>query len=337
MFVNMDPYQKHIRRWLILMFTLIVLIIAVGGLTRLTDSGLSITEWELFKGILPPLTSEKWNFYFNEYKEIPEFKSINYNMTLEEFKVIFYWEFIHRLIARLIGLFAFIPLIIISLKYKKKLISDYKYLSIFLLICVQGTVGWYMVTSGLVNNTDVSHYRLALHLSIALIILSINFWFILETFKISSFKIKFNNYFLNIFLILIILQIILGAFLAGLDGGLIYNSWPDMNGSFIPNDINYSDLFFYSSLDDPSVIQFYHRLTAYLLFIFLIILNYKSFKARTDFKAIIILNFAIFIQIVLGVLTLITGVKITYASLHQLGSVFVLTSFLYIKYKNMIS
>lgn len=337
MFVNMDPYQKHIRRWLILMFTLIVLIIAVGGLTRLTDSGLSITEWELFKGILPPLTSEKWNFYFNEYKEIPEFKSINYNMTLEEFKVIFYWEYIHRLIARLIGLFAFIPLIIISLKYKKKLISDYKYLSIFLLICVQGTVGWYMVTSGLVNNTDVSHYRLALHLSIALIILSINFWFILETFKISSFKIKFNNYFLNIFLILIILQIILGAFLAGLDGGLIYNSWPDMNGSFIPNDINYSDLFFYSSLDDPSVIQFYHRLTAYLLFIFLIILNYKSFKAKTDFKAIIILNFAIFIQIVLGVLTLITGVKITYASLHQLGSVFVLTSFLYIKYKNMIS
>ena len=337
MFVNMDPYQKHIRRWLILMFTLIVLIIAVGGLTRLTDSGLSITEWELFKGILPPLTSEKWNFYFNEYKEIPEFKSINYNMTLEEFKVIFYWEYIHRLIARLIGLFAIIPLIIISLKYKKKLISDYKYLSIFLLICVQGTVGWYMVTSGLVNNTDVSHYRLALHLSIALIILSINFWFILETFKISSFKIKFNNYFLNIFLILIILQIILGAFLAGLDGGLIYNSWPDMNGSFIPNDINYSDLFFYSSLDDPSVIQFYHRLTAYLLFIFLIILNYNSFKAKTDFKAIIILNFAIFIQIVLGVLTLITGVKITYASLHQLGSVFVLTSFLYIKYKNMIS
>ena len=337
MFVNQDPYQNNIRRWLILMFSLIILIIAVGGLTRLTDSGLSITEWELFKGILPPFTSEKWNFYFNEYKEIPEFKSINYNMTLEEFKVIFYWEYIHRLIARLIGLFAFIPLIIISLKYKKKLISDYKYLSIFLLICVQGTVGWYMVTSGLVNNTDVSHYRLALHLSIALIILSINFWFILETFKISSFKIKFNNYFLNIFLILIILQIILGAFLAGLDGGLIYNSWPDMNGSFIPNDINYSDLFFYSSLDDPSVIQFYHRLTAYLLLIFLIILNYNSFKAKTDIKAIIILNFAIFIQIVLGVLTLITGVKITYASLHQLGSVFVLTSFLYIKYKNMIS
>jgi cytochrome c oxidase assembly protein subunit 15 len=337
MFVNQDPYQNNIRRWLLLMFFLIILIIAVGGLTRLTDSGLSITEWELFKGVFPPFTSDKWNFYFNEYKQIPEFKSINYDMTLSEFKVIFYWEYFHRLIARLIGLFALIPLIIISLIYKKKIISNFKYLSIFLLICIQGIVGWYMVTSGLVNNTDVSHYRLALHLSIALIILSINFWFILETFKISSFKIKYSNFFLNIFLFLIILQIILGAFLAGMDGGLIYNSWPDMNGNFVPNDINYIDLFLFSSLDNPSVIQFYHRITAYLLIIFLIFLNYFTFKTNSFSKAILILDIAILLQIILGILTLITGVKIAYASLHQLGSVFVLTSFLYIKYKNIIN
>lgn len=337
MFVNQDPYQNNIRRWLLLMFFLIILIIAVGGLTRLTDSGLSITEWELFKGVFPPFTTDKWNFYFNEYKQIPEFKSINYDMTLSEFKVIFYWEYFHRLIARLIGLFALIPLIVISLIYKKKIISNFKYLSIFLLICIQGIVGWYMVTSGLVNNTDVSHYRLALHLSIALIILSINFWFILETFKISSFKIKYSNFFLNIFLFLIILQIILGAFLAGMDGGLIYNSWPDMNGSFVPNDINYIDLFLFSSLDNPSVIQFYHRITAYLLIIFLIFLNYFTFKTNSFSKAILILDIAILLQIILGILTLITGVKIAYASLHQLGSVFVLTSFLYIKYKNIIN
>ena len=337
MFVNQDPYQNNIRRWLLLMFFLIILIIAVGGLTRLTDSGLSITEWELFKGVFPPFTSDKWNFYFNEYKQIPEFKSINYDMTLSEFKVIFYWEYFHRLIARLIGLFALIPLIIISLIYKKKIISNFKYLSIFLLICIQGIVGWYMVTSGLVNNTDVSHYRLALHLSIALIILSINFWFILETFKISSFKIKYSNFFLNIFLVLIILQIILGAFLAGMDGGLIYNSWPDMNGSFVPNDINYIDLFLLGSLDNPSVIQFYHRITAYLLIIFLFFLNYIAFKTNLFSKAILILDIAILLQMILGILTLITGVKIAYASLHQLGSVFVLTSFLYIKYKNIIN
>ena len=337
MFVNQDPYQNNIRRWLLLMFFLIILIIAVGGLTRLTDSGLSITEWELFKGVFPPFTTDKWNFYFNEYKQIPEFKSINYDMTLSEFKVIFYWEYFHRLIARLIGLFALIPLIVISLIYKKKIIFNFKYLSIFLLICIQGIVGWYMVTSGLVNNTDVSHYRLALHLSIALIILSINFWFILETFKISSFKTKFSSFFLNIFLALIILQIILGAFLAGMDGGLIYNSWPDMNGSFVPNDINYIDLFLFSSLDNPSVIQFYHRITAYLLIIFLFFLNYIAFKTNLFSKAILILDIAILLQIILGILTLITGVKIAYAFLHQLGSVFVLTSFLYIKYKNIIN
>ena len=337
MFVNQDPYQNNIRRWLLLMFFLIILIIAVGGLTRLTDSGLSITEWELFKGVFPPFTTDKWNFYFNEYKQIPEFKSINYDMTLSEFKVIFYWEYFHRLIARLIGLFALIPLIVISLIYKKKIISNFKYLSIFLLICIQGIVGWYMVTSGLVNNTDVSHYRLALHLSIALFILSINFWFILETFKISTFKMKFSNFFLNIFLILIILQIIVGAFLAGMDGGLIYNSWPDMNGSFVPNDINYIDLFLLGSLDNPSVIQFYHRITAYLLIIFLFFLNYIAFKTNLFSKAILILDIAILLQMILGILTLITGVKIAYASLHQLGSVFVLTSFLYIKYKNIIN
>ena len=124
MFVNIDPYTKFIRFWLITMFLLVIIIITVGGLTRLTDSGLSITEWELFKGILPPLNIEKWNFYFNEYKKIPEYKSINYDMTLKEFKVIYYWEYVHRLIARLIGLFAIIPLIIIFFKYKSKFCSS---------------------------------------------------------------------------------------------------------------------------------------------------------------------------------------------------------------------
>jgi cytochrome c oxidase assembly protein subunit 15 len=125
--------------------------------------------------------------------------------------------------------------------------------------------------------------------------------------------------------------------LAGMDGGLIYNSWPDMNGNFLPNDINNIDLFLYSSLDNPSVVQFYHRFTAYLLFISLLFLNYYTYRTKIDFKPVLILNIAIFVQIVLGIVTLITGVKITYASLHQLGSVFVLTSFLYIKYKNTIN
>ena len=337
MIVNMDPFKRFVEIWLYSMFILVFLIVAVGGLTRLTDSGLSITEWELFKGILPPLTDSKWLFYFDEYKKIPEYVEINYNMTLSEFKVIYYWEYGHRILARLIGLFSIIPMIYLFFKFKKERKNIFKYSAIFILICVQGFVGWFMVSSGLIENTDVSHYRLALHLSLALTILSIIFWFIMETIKISPFKKKFNNSFLNFFFILIILQIVLGAFLAGMDGGLIYNSWPDMNGNFLPNDINNIDLFLYSSLDNPSVVQFYHRFTAYLLFISLLFLNYYTYRTKIDFKPVLILNIAIFVQIILGIITLITGVKITYASLHQLGSVFVLTSFLYIKYKNTIN
>jgi len=337
MIVNMDPFKRFIEIWLYSMFILVFLIVAVGGLTRLTDSGLSITEWELFKGILPPLTDEKWLFYFDEYKKIPEYIEINYNMTLSEFKVIYYWEYGHRILARLIGLFSIIPMIYLFFKFEKERKNIFKYSLIFVLICVQGFVGWFMVSSGLIENTDVSHYRLALHLTLALTILSIIFWFIMGTIKISPFKIKFNNTFLNLIFILIILQIVLGAFLAGMDGGLIYNTWPDMNGNFFPNDINNIDLFLYSSLDNPSVVQFYHRFTAYLLFISLLFLNYYTYRTKIDLKPVLILNITIFLQIVLGIITLITGVKITYASLHQLGSVFVLTSFLYIKYKNTIN
>jgi cytochrome c oxidase assembly protein subunit 15 len=337
MIVNMDPFKRFVEIWLYSMFILVFLIVAVGGLTRLTDSGLSITEWELFKGILPPMTDAKWLFYFDEYKKIPEYVEINYNMTLSEFKVIYYWEYGHRILARLIGLFSIIPMIYLFFKFKKERKNIFKYSVIFILICVQGFVGWFMVSSGLIENTDVSHYRLALHLSLALTILSIIFWFIMETIKISPFKKKFNNSFLNLFFILIILQIVLGALLAGMNGGLIYNSWPDMNGNFLPNDINNIDLFLYSSLDNPSVVQFYHRFTAYLLFISLLFLNYYTYRTKIDFKPVLILNIAIFVQIILGIITLITGVKITYASLHQLGSIFVLTSFLYIKYKNTIN
>ena len=334
MFVNTDQYSKYIRLWLIFMIILIVSIVGVGGLTRLTDSGLSITAWELFSGILPPFTSEKWNFYFNEYKQIPEFKILNFDMTLDEFKVIFYWEWGHRILARFIGLFSIIPLIFIFLSIKRDFFYEKKYYSIFLLICFQGFIGWFMVSSGLVDNTDVSHYRLALHLSIAFFILSVVFWFLLENLQIKKNKDKISTSFLSIFLFFLILQIILGAFLAGLDGGLIYNTWPDMNGKFIPTDINKIDLLKISSSSNPTVIQFYHRLVAYLIIFLLIILNYIYYYKKIPMNNINILNIAIFIQVLLGIITLMTGVEIKYASVHQLGSIFVLLSFLFIYYKN---
>jgi len=308
--------------------------VAVGGLTRLTDSGLSITAWELFTGILPPLNIIEWNFYFSEYKKIPEYQNINYGMSLEEFKVIFYWEYAHRLLARFVGLFTLLPLLFFSLYFKNTQHYSNKYYWIFFLVCLQGFIGWYMVSSGLIENNDVSHFRLSIHLSLALFILCLIFWYILDIYQIKKLHEKIPNLLLLFILKLIVLQIVLGAFLSGLDGGLIYNSWPDMNGSFFPNDVVYKDLINTQLLSNPSIVQFLHRSTAYLLLFFIIILNFIYFKKKYDFKYVLFFDLAILIQIFLGIVTLISGVEIRYASLHQLGSILVLSSYLLIFYKN---
>ena len=334
MFVNSDTYIKYLKLWLITLFLLIILMVAVGGLTRLTDSGLSITAWELFTGILPPLNINEWKFYFSEYKKIPEYQNINYAMTLGEFKIIFYWEYAHRLLARFIGLFTLIPLIIFSLKFKDIKNYSNKYYWIFFLVCLQGFIGWYMVSSGLIENNDVSHFRLSIHLSLALLILCLIFWYILNIYKIKKFHKKTSNLLLLSILTLIILQIILGAFLSGLDGGLIYNSWPDMNGNFLPNDVKFKDVINTQLFNNPSIVQFLHRFTAYVLLFFIVILNYTFLKNNYGIKNIIFFDVAILIQILLGIVTLISGVQIEYASLHQLGSIFVLTTYLVILYKN---
>ena len=334
MFVNSDDYTKYLKLWLISLFLLIILMVAVGGLTRLTDSGLSITAWELFTGILPPSNINEWNFYFSQYKKIPEYQNINYGMTLSEFKIIFYWEYVHRLLARLVGLFSIIPLIIFSFSFKNSKFYSNKYYLIFFLVSLQGFVGWYMVSSGLIENNDVSHFRLSIHLSLALLILSLIFWFILDVFKVKKFQRKIPNLLLLFILLLIIIQIILGAFLSGLDGGLIYNSWPDMNGSFFPNDVKLNDVISYHLLSNPSIVQFLHRSTAYILLFFIIILNYFYIKQKNDFKYVALFDVAILIQIFLGIITLISGVEIKYASLHQLGSILVLSSYFLILYKN---
>jgi cytochrome c oxidase assembly protein subunit 15 len=334
MFVNSDNYIKYLKLWLITLFLLIILMVAVGGLTRLTDSGLSITAWELFAGILPPLNINEWNFYFSEYKKIPEYQNINYGMNLDQFKTIFYWEYAHRLLARFVGLFTIMPLIFFSLKFRN--INNYsnKYYWLFFLICLQGFIGWYMVSSGLIENNDVSHFRLSIHLSLALFILCLIFWFILNIYKIEKFQNKLSNFFLLFIFKLIVLQIILGAFLSGLDGGLIYNSWPDMNGTFFPNDVDFKDLVNIQLFNNASIVQFLHRFTAYLLLFFILILNYFFIKNKINIKNIIFFDVAILIQIFLGIITLLSGVEIKYASLHQLGSIFVLTTYLVILFKN---
>ena len=252
--------------------------IVVGGLTRLTDSGLSITEWELFSGFIPPLTDKKWILYFDLYKTIPEFKLQNHNMTIQEFKIIFWWEWAHRFLGRLIGIGYLIPLIYFSFKMKfSKLLRLYL---IFLLICFQGFIGWYMVQSGLEDSVDVSHFRLSLHLLIAFIILSLIFWNYLKIRIKNNFSTKLKTSIPLIFLFLIYTQIVIGAFVSGMDAGKIYNTWPLMGESYFPNDNILVNLFNLSAFNDPSLVQFLHRNLAYVIGVFYILMFCKIYKDK---------------------------------------------------------
>jgi len=315
--------------WLILMFWIISIMIVVGGLTRLTDSGLSITKWELFSGFFPPLNQDDWKLYFDLYKEIPEFKLQNYDMSLKEFKVIFWWEWAHRFLGRLIGIGFLIPLIYFSTKIKiSKLLNLY---FIFFLICFQGFIGWYMVSSGLVDRVDVSHFRLSVHLLIAFLILSLIYW--------NYLKIKKNKEILNrisptiplVFLILVFIQIIIGAFVSGMDAGKIYNSWPLMGNSYFPNDNNFVNLFKLSALSEPSLVQFIHRNLAYLIGIFYLYIFFNVYKNKMYdlYRSINILGLFIILQIILGILTIIYGAQIYIASMHQISSIFLVSSCIY--------
>ena len=335
MYIENKVVKKYISYWLAIMFWLVSIIIVVGGLTRLTDSGLSITEWELFSGFLPPLTEAQWNIYFNLYKEIPEYKLQNYLMTLEEFKIIFWWEFIHRFLGRLIGLFFILPLIYFFIKQGFNKTKNLFF--IFALICFQGFIGWYMVTSGLVDRVDVSHYRLSLHLVLAFIILSLIFWNYLKYKKINHSQNKINSSLPIIFLILIFLQISIGAFVSGIDAGKVYNSWPLMGTSYFPDDSSITDLLNLEAFNDPSLVQFMHRNIAYFILIFYLLILFVVFKNKfqTLYKPIKIIGFILIIQIVLGILTLLSGAQIIISSMHQISSIFLVSSSVYLVYLNL--
>ncbi len=326
--------KNQLSFWLLTMFWIISIMIIVGGLTRLTDSGLSITKWQIFSGFLPPLNHNEWIAYFNLYKEIPEFKLQNYNMTMNEFKVIFWWEWAHRFLGRLIGIFFLIPLIYFSFKIKiSKLISLYL---IFFLICFQGFIGWYMVSSGLVNRIDVSHFRLSVHLVIAFVILSLILWNYLKINKNINISNKINPSIPFLLLILIFTQIVIGAFVSGMDAGKIYNSWPFMGTTYFPNDNDFSNLFKLSAFSDPSLVQFIHRNLAYLIGIFYLFIFYKIYinKMVDLYKSINIVGCFILLQVILGILTILFGAQIYIASMHQISSIFLVSSCIYLFYIN---
>ena len=337
MISNEKKINNLFLNWLGISLILVFSIIIVGGLTRLTNSGLSITEWELFEGLLPPLNDNSWNSYFDKYKEIPQYKLLNFNMSLDEFKVIFYWEYIHRILARIIGLFFLIPLIYFH--FSKKIKKEYMRICylIFILIVLQGIIGWYMVQSGLVNVTTVSHYRLSIHLFTAILIISILFWLIkniLSNSEIKFFKYSKQNLSYQILIFLIFLQIIIGAFVSGLDAGQIYQTWPLMGNNYLPNDLIINSLSNVIEFNNHSLVQFYHRNLAYMIILYVFFLSIYIYRNNilTLYKPLKILLFFLFIQAILGIYTLISGLNIYLASLHQITSVLLVLSALNLYY-----
>ncbi len=331
----MSKHDKKINilfiNWLSLSLILVFSIIIVGGLTRLTDSGLSITEWELFTGILPPLNNNDWENYFELYKKIPQFSLLNSDMTLQEFKIIFYWEYFHRILARFIGLFFLLPLIYFYFTNKiKKDYLNYCFI-IFSLILLQGFMGWYMVQSGLTSDVTVSHYRLSIHLSIALLIISVMFWLFLN-FKNKTCKLFFDltkkNLPYIILFLLIFTQIILGAFVSGLDAGKIYQTWPLMGNSYLPNDLIAKDINSFFEFNNHSLVQFYHRNLAYVVSLYVLVICYLIFKKKDKklYLPICLLLVFLSLQVFLGVVTLLSGINIVLASSHQIGSVLLIFS-----------
>jgi len=334
MYIENNRIKNYISFWLAFMFCVISIMIVVGGLTRLTDSGLSITEWQLFSGFIPPLNDSEWNKYFNLYKKIPEFTQQNYSMTLQEFKFIFWWEWVHRFLGRLIGILFLLPLIFFTyMESFKKLFSLYL---IFFLICFQGFIGWYMVSSGLVDRVDVSHFRLSIHLLIAFIITSLILWNYFNLKVNRNFSDKLNYSIIFIFLLLIFTQITIGAFVSGMDAGQIYNSWPLMGSSFFPDDNEFINIFKISAFNDPSLVQFMHRNLAYIILVFYLIILFKIYKKKLInlYFAINLVGLLLFIQILLGIITLLYGAQILLASMHQISSIFLVSSSVYLLYLN---
>ena len=321
----MDTLNQNINLklsiWLFALCLMIVAMIFIGGVTRLTGSGLSMVEWRPFLGFLPPLTETEWTRVFELYKLSPEFKQINSWMEISDFKFIFFWEYFHRVWGRLIGLFILIPFLyfIFTKKLKNKIL--FRSSVILCLVCIQGLIGWWMVKSGLNEIATVSQYRLSVHLSMAFIILGISFWTALDLYEGTPKNLKSYDI---IPLLFISLTIIAGTFVSGMDAGLVYNNFPYMGDSIIP--IEYGTLGLIDPFENPVSAQFHHRLLASITLIIIILYSINYIMKNPINLRILILLFAIICQFIIGVFTLLYSVPITLGAMHQFGGVLLFLS-----------
>ena len=315
---SLTTRPRAIANWLFFVAALIVVMVVVGGVTRLTESGLSITQWKPISGIIPPLNDAQWQAEFDNYKRIPEYQ-LNAGMTLAGFKAIFFWEYVHRLLGRLIGLAFALPLLWFAARRQIPKGFGWRLVALLVLGGFQGAIGWWMVTSGLSERTDVSHVRLATHLLVALFTLAAIVWTALDLRALArdpaARPARLTGLGAVAGLILFV-QLLYGALVAGLNAGLVTDEWPLMNGRFFPGATIEGRPLLDAMINDPAIVHFVHRWWAWVVVAALVVLARAT--RRIERRASIAIHSAFGVQILLGIATVMTGMNITLAAPHQL-------------------
>ena len=318
---SLTPSAPALRSWLLFCACLVFLMVVIGGLTRLTESGLSIVEWKLVTGILPPLNETQWQEEFARYQTSPQYRNVNSGMDVAAFKSIYWLEYLHRLLGRLVGVAFFVPLLFFLARKRIPPQLRPRLVAIFLLGGMQGAIGWYMVKSGLIDMPMVSPLRLAFHLSLAFVLFALLLWSAYDCgvrrWQNSSAGLR---KFSSVTIALVLAQVILGALVAGLDAGLVYNSFPTMNGQWMPSEIAFLNPWWRNLWQNAATVQFMHRMGAYIVAVTLGIFAVKLMRNDRDErlkKAGMVLLLLLAAQFTLGVLTLLYQVPVPLASLHQ--------------------
>lgn len=326
-------YYRPITLWLLSGCFLIFCMVVIGGITRLTGSGLSITEWNVIMGTLPPLNDQEWQVAFEKYQQIPQFTEVNSHFGLEDFKGIFWWEYIHRLVGRMIGIVFIVPFLYFLIRRKLDAVTLRKAVFLFLLGGLQGFLGWFMVKSGLSERTSVSHIRLAIHLTTAFVTFGFTFWFALQSMKsrTSAYQDVRVRAWLKVLLWVVVVQLIYGAFVAGLHAGKMFNSFPLMNGAVIPETIWIPSFGSGNLTDNPATVQFIHRFLAFAITFIVAVVFLQVIRSTADREqksAIYFLAGALSLQIALGIFTILYHAPLMLSSIHQIGAFFLFSAVL---------
>jgi cytochrome c oxidase assembly protein subunit 15 len=314
---------RAVAVWLFAVAGLVALMVVIGGLTRLTESGLSMVEWKPVTGWLPPLSEAAWMAEFEKYKQFPEYQKVNVGMTLEGFQGIYWLEYIHRLLGRLIGVAFAIPMLVFWVSGRIPTGMKPHLLLMFLLGGSQGALGWFMVASGLVDHPDVSHYRLTAHLGLAFLIFSYLLWGALSLLRHGRMVSARGGGLAAVFACLVFLQVLSGGLVAGLNAGLAHNTWPLMDGAFIPDGLLIANPWWINFFENAMTVQFQHRMLAYCVFV-LALATAFSLRGRAPTGLRHGLLTAVFVQLGLGIATLLNHVPVSLGTLHQAGAVVVL-------------